>query len=430
MKKINYYLLASLLTFSSQAFSRGGDDVGNGGFAYKQSFILLKLATRELEGKIKDSTLPDIVEHPERRAILQDTLGYEDLDKKFRTDKYRGGRKLAMDYTVNPPNVIVLKPYFEAFMGRTDSEFKEASLEVQKRLLHEAAHIWGYKEVESEAFAKAFLENARMEDTRPTNDISIGSFCACKDGKPDIISDNSCTNFCKTVPNNSGAVLFVNAVMGPKTQANSRLGNLFNWCTVQLSSDETSPQCTLLADDGNNEIEIPVNIKPKSNAFSANIDSLYKNRTWTLKLKEFKTGSDAETNSFQIRRVNVPLPGEDSSSLKVDPLNEYNCIDYGYSIDSSGEIFRDGFIKKQYFFPANETPKPLPPVIGVSTKVCHDESMFPGNDSVLYPRLDLKEGEMGIWSKFDQRFTQSFEHPDKSKIEITIARRLMDQQIK
>lgn len=79
--KIKNFLLAGLLLASTSVFAKGGDDVGNGGFAYRQSVIILKKATAELEDKIKNSTLADIVNFPERRVILQNTLGYGDLDK-------------------------------------------------------------------------------------------------------------------------------------------------------------------------------------------------------------------------------------------------------------------------------------------------------------------------------------------------------------
>ena len=76
----NLFVIALCLS-STSVFAQGGDDVGNGGFAYKQSVNILKMAAASLEEKIKISTLKDIVEFPERRLILQDTLGYNDLDK-------------------------------------------------------------------------------------------------------------------------------------------------------------------------------------------------------------------------------------------------------------------------------------------------------------------------------------------------------------
>ena len=112
---------------------------------------------------------------PARRLILQNTLGYDDLKKMPNTNRNRGSKKLAMDYVINPASVIVLKPYFEAFMGKTDGELEASSIEVQKRLLHEASHIWGYNESAAEEFAVAFLADADKPEVRPTNQIEIKS---------------------------------------------------------------------------------------------------------------------------------------------------------------------------------------------------------------------------------------------------------------
>ena len=59
-------LLAVLLIASANLFAKeeGGDDAGNGGFAYKQSIKILKMATEELEKKIIDSDLKDLSDFP------------------------------------------------------------------------------------------------------------------------------------------------------------------------------------------------------------------------------------------------------------------------------------------------------------------------------------------------------------------------------
>lgn len=183
--KIKNLILALGLLASALVFAKGGDDVGNGGFAYRQSVIILKKATEDLEDKIRNSTMRELVDNPNWRTILQDTLGYQNLDKLSKKNQYRGGRKLAMNYIVNPPTVIVLKPYFEAFAGKTDTELEDASLEVQKRLLHEAAHIWGYKEEAAEEFAVAFLKNVDNPDPGPVdprpkdNSLLLADFNDC-----------------------------------------------------------------------------------------------------------------------------------------------------------------------------------------------------------------------------------------------------------
>lgn len=305
MNKIKFFSLLIIL-LSTDVFARGGDDVGNGGFAYKQSVKILKMATSALEEKIRVSEMEELIEHPERRLILQNTLQYNELDKLSKKNRYRGGRKLAMDYVVNPATVVILQPYFEAFMGKTDSELEDASLEVQKRLLHEASHIWGYNEQLAEKFSISFLarndEREPEREDRPTNQIEFkNSFCSCKNGKSDIIND--CDAFCATKPVTSNAVLYVDTILGPDITLNSKLGNLYNWCNVMLNGDDISPQCTLTATDGTNVISgIPISISPWSNSFSAHIDTLPLNKTFILKLVESKTGSNAQSKEIQLRR--------------------------------------------------------------------------------------------------------------------------------
>ncbi|MBC7538604.1 MAG: hypothetical protein H7281_07275 [Bacteriovorax sp.] len=64
MKSIKNFVIIALLTSTTSVFAKGGDDVGNGGFAYKQSVNILKMAAASMKVKIKISTLKDIVEFP------------------------------------------------------------------------------------------------------------------------------------------------------------------------------------------------------------------------------------------------------------------------------------------------------------------------------------------------------------------------------
>lgn len=416
-------LLATIVMLtSSTLFARnGGDDAGNGGFAYRQSVIILKMATEALETKIVDSTLKDIVDHPERRAILQETLGYKDLDKFSKKNQYRGGRKLAMNYIVSPPGVVVLKPYFEAFAGTTDRALEDASLEVQKRLLHEAAHIWGYSEEPAEQFAIAFLLNTNGETVRPSHDIKIKDFCTCRNSKSE--NNKSCDDFCSDKPNTDSSILYVNTIMGPATMKNSKLGSLYNWCHTKLANDISQPQCILNANDGTSNNYIQVDIDRRSNTFSANVTNLEYSRNWTLTLSESKSGPYAEIEKFELNRVRNPIPGqEDRGALLITSINQFSCINYG--MDSNGN--RDGYAKKYYYFNANETPAPIPPVGGgrQSSIVCHDEQMHPGDDSIEYPRLESLFGHFLGWDKVDPRFLMD---SDKLRINKIIDSRLLSE---
>ena len=275
-------IIIVLLLNNTLLFAKGGDDVGNGGFAYKQSVNILKMATAALEDKIKLSTLKDIVDFPERRFILQDTLGYDDLDKLSKKNQSRGGKKLAMNYVVNPPTVIVLKPYFEAFAGKTDSELEDASLEVQKRLLHEASHIWGYNENQADKFSVAFLTNGHK---RPTDQLTVNNMCVCLNGRSDLGKNLECENICWNKPYSSSPILYINFILGDEILDHPTLGNLFNWCNKMLDGDVTSPQCFLGAEDGMNRIDnIPVTINPRENSLTANLNALTYDRFYAMKL--------------------------------------------------------------------------------------------------------------------------------------------------
>jgi uncharacterized protein YfeS len=409
MKIISNFLVAVLLLSTTSVFAKGGDDVGNGGFAYGQSVKILKMATHALEEKIRSSSLKDLEDFPERRLILQDTLKYLNLDKLSKKNQSRGGQKLAMNYTIKPNVVIVLMPYFDAFAGKTDSELEDASLEVQKRLLHEAAHIWGYKEDPAEKFAVEFLEG--KAGTRPTNQIDIkNNFCSCINGKADSLSSN-CDQTCSLKPKTSAPILYLNTIMGTDILLNRKLGNLYNWCNVQLSGDITAPQCFLSATDGVNVIaNIPVTINPGSNSLAANIQALSIDKTYILKIVEGQTGSDAQSKEIQIRRKKQsPTNPGDLRALRVTPVNQYTCVHFGGTRIPNGPISRTSFYRQFYYFTNNETPPPVPPSRDANEQniVCHDEQIYPGNDSAEYPRLELIPNLFPMWDRADPRFTNN-----------------------
>lgn len=422
-------LIVSLLMSVPLLGKEGGDDAGNGGFAYKQSIVILKMAATALENKISDSSMQEFVDHPDWRLILQDTLAYQAIEQLPKKNKYRGGRKLAMDYQVTPAKVTVLKPYFEAFAGKTTSELEDASLEVQKRLIHEAAHIWGYNEESADKFATAFMAKVDVDGKRPTFDISIkNDYCVCRNGKSDVI--NNCDQFCATKTPTSDSILYVNTIIGPLTAMHAKLGNLHNWCTVQLSGDVTSPKCLLTANDGNDEIQIPVNLNQNSNAFSANVSRLGKNKTWILKLVEAQTGSNAQTKEFQIRLQHPEdRPDYPMGALKVIPVNQYTCLTYGGKLDSSGEIYRTNYAKIFYYFNMTEIPAPMPPASGANPSmiVCHDEKQNPGDDSAMYERLELVKNHVAMWDTKDVRFTTSMNGAGKLMMNKILEERLLTE---
>jgi len=403
----------------------GGDDAGNGGFAYKQSDKILKMATTSLQEKITNSSLDVLVKNPSWRGTLFSTLKYENLQKLYKKNASRGGKLLAMDYVVNPPSVKILKPYYVAFMGRTEGELLESSLEVQKRLLHEASHIWGYKEEESEKFAADFLDNVGNSSKRVSGDISFKSdMCSCLNGKSDMIND--CNDFCSTKPNTHKPTLYLTAILGSEVLKNPKIKTIYDWCTVSLDSETTNPQCNLVAWDGAYTIDLAVDIDKNSNTIRADITPLNYNRTYIIKIVESKTGNNAETRAVQIRRVkeNIPTLGP----IKIAPISQYTCLNYSGIIDSNGNIDRTDFTKYYYYFPMQEVPQPMPPAGrgNPSMTICHDEFLHPGNDSVLYPRLELIPTQFALWDKADPGFVSDGK---KLNIHKEIDERMLNQGI-
>ncbi len=266
-------------------------------------------------------------------------------------------------------------------------------------------------------------------EARPTNAIDIKSdFCSCINGKSDIIND--CAAFCALKPVSDQPTLYVNTIIGTDIALNTKFGNLYNWCSVQLTNDDTSPQCVLNATDGTNVVNLSVNLTPGSNSFSSNINALAKDRTWILKLVESKTGSNAQSKEFQVRRKTQPATDtEITGALKVTPISQYTCMTYGGKVDSVGKIIRTTFARIFYYFAANETPPPIPPAGGSSQSlvVCHDEQLHPGDDSAVYPRLELIPNGLAMWDKTDTRFVAKAANAGKLTINKILEDRLADE---
>lgn len=264
-----------------------------------------------------------------------------------------------------------------------------------------------------------------VKEVRPTGAIDIkNDFCSCLNGKSDVIND--CEATCASKPVSDQPILYVNTTLGLDIAGNEKLGNLYNWCSVQLADDDTTPQCFLSATDGASSLFLPVNVTPGSNSFSVNLSSLAKNRTWLLKLMETKTGSNASSKEFQIRRKDQTTENSDTvGALKVTPVSQYTCMTYGGKVDTLGNIIRTTYARIFYYFAANETPAPVPPAGGSNQSqiVCHDEQLHPGNDSAEYPRMELIPGALAMWDKTDTRFVAKAENAGK----LTINKILQDR---
>lgn len=262
---------------------------------------------------------------------------------------------------------------------------------------------------------------------RPTGEVYVSSdFCSCLNGKSDIIND--CDSYCASVTTTTAPMLKVNTTLGSAIAGNTKLGSLYNWCSAQLDGDTSTPQCTLTAWDGTNTIDnIPVTISKSTNTFTADISQLSYNTTYVVKLVESKTGSNAASTEFQIRRVKQSSSTDTTvGSLKITPVSQYTCLTYGGTTDSNGVITRTTYARVFYYFPANETPAPIPGAGGTNqnTVVCHDEISNPGNDNALYPRLELVPSHFTLWDKTEPRFVKT---NNVMAINNTVQTRLYDE---
>ncbi len=224
----------------------------------------------------------------------------------------------------------------------------------------------------------------------------MDDFCSCINGKSDIVG--SCDSFCALKPISSNPVLYVNTLMGAEVLANPKLGNLYNWCTVQLANDQTTPQCMLQVSDGVNVQSLPISMSQNSNSFTANISTLAKNRTWIMKVVEQSSGAQSKESQFRRKEQTAPQDG----ALKVMPINQYTCLTFGGKVNEAGEIIREGFARVFYYFPNNVIPAPMPPNGG--SIVCHDEQVHGQEDSVEYERLETIQGHLNLFDPGDLRF--------------------------
>lgn len=268
-----------------------------------------------------------------------------------------------------------------------------------------------------------------VDNSRPTNVIEIKpDFCSCLAGKSDII--NNCDSICAQKTPTDRPILYVTTIPGIEVVNNSKFKTLHGWCTAQLNNDANRGQCQVVATDGVNTVTLAPEIAVGSNSFSVDIFQLAKNKTWILKLEEFKTGSFAQTKEFQINRKNIIDEEGAVGALAVTPINQYTCINYGIGVQN-GAYVRDSFTRIFYFYPSDETPTPMPPHPTNSstpaTIVCHDENLFPGNDNITYPRLEHIPGAFSMWDKNDPRFVAKAENGSRPTINKIIDDRLANE---
>jgi len=256
---------------------------------------------------------------------------------------------------------------------------------------------------------------------RPTDEVYINKdFCACNAAVPDII--NNCEAFCVSNPSTT-PTLFVNTTMGPNISLNAELGNLHNWCNVEIGDGLTGPACFLEVFDGTGTTDLSIENSAGSNSFKVNISSLAINKTYVATLKEKGSGSNAKSQSFQIRRINYSTdPVADETPLKIMPASQYTCLTRAGTVVPAGNLYENA-ARLHYYFSSNNNPPSLPP--GNPFLFCHDVTLFGDNDSPLYDRLELIPQHFALWDQSDIRFADQNAN-SRADINETIQQTLLD----
>jgi hypothetical protein len=141
------------------------EKTGNGGFADEGAYQVLDAAsTRAAKAissfsnekilkayfKLKFGTVPPNF----NQKSFADILAHVHLSPNER--KFRDGRELMFDYSNdgNPPYIVALKPFLAAYSDWRSGTMPQGLVDsATKRLMHEAAHIFGLNEAQGIAFA-------------------------------------------------------------------------------------------------------------------------------------------------------------------------------------------------------------------------------------------------------------------------------------
>lgn len=255
--------------------------------------------------------------------------------------------------------------------------------------------------------------------TRPSDQVYIQSVCGCLGSLPDIL--NNCSSVCAS-RNDLTPTLFGTVTLGSDIALNSLLGNLHNWCTVEIGDGLAQPECQLELRNGTSIYTKPVSTVEGSNTFSVDLNGIPLNMTFAATIYEKKSG--AKSKSFNVRRYSA----SDSSStpttpLKLMPITQYTCITRTGSATVDGEIYTNA-ARIHFYFAQDARPVALRP--GQNFLICHDTVLYGNNDSQLYPRLEELPGQFVLWDQTDSRF---FDQDQTNKLDVNelISKRLLDE---
>lgn len=181
--KIIVFLLSAIITSAISLAAGPGE--GGGGFGYKNSIHLLESSQEELLDSLavydqkcfseilKIKKLPHDVDIESLRRIIKNTKR-----KYFKSVKRRTAtgelQPLNFNYGMdkNGPYIEALQLYFSAFAAISPEDAYLKTDQVERMLLHEAAHIFSYTEEEAERFAGT-LQKLSVYKTTEEKNISI-----------------------------------------------------------------------------------------------------------------------------------------------------------------------------------------------------------------------------------------------------------------
>ncbi len=144
--------------------SRGGSSDG-GGFVSENSSILLNTVSKGLAEILKRSS-PQILKNlsisvtKDQLILIVENIRSRPLDREW-----RDGKELMFNFGQDEagPYIEVLEPFFAVY-GATPVKFlsadkmKDIVLDLQLKMLHEAAHLWDLNENDSEKFGMDILK--------------------------------------------------------------------------------------------------------------------------------------------------------------------------------------------------------------------------------------------------------------------------------
>ncbi len=151
----SFFSTSPILTKETENKSEDHVGVGNGGFAFDASRELLSQAIRQLTPLLSSIDLDLFTQYPSKRELAIKLLKQLKINP-YSPPRYRNGKLLMLDYSLVPPYIEILNPFFTAFAGTADEEFPVKLKAVKRLLLHEIAHIILSKQPENQKEAREF----------------------------------------------------------------------------------------------------------------------------------------------------------------------------------------------------------------------------------------------------------------------------------